>query len=44
MTGFARDLRGQRRKDAQTGLISFARSISRKLGYADDAVNWATGS
>jgi DNA-binding IclR family transcriptional regulator len=44
VTGFARDLRGQRRKDAQTGLISLARSISRKLGYTDDAVNWATGS
>lgn len=32
VTGFARDLRGERRKAAQTGLVGLAGTISRKLG------------
>ena len=32
VTGFAKELSGQKRKTAQTGLVDLARTISEKLG------------
>jgi IclR family KDG regulon transcriptional repressor len=44
VTGFARELNGQRRKAAQTGLVELGRVISRKLGSGDEVLEWAAGS
>jgi IclR family KDG regulon transcriptional repressor len=38
VTGFARELRGERRRLAQTGLLELSRTISRKLGLPDEVL------
>lgn len=38
VTGFARDLTGQKRKDAAAGVIEVGKAVSRRLGFSDDLV------